>query len=158
MKKTVIIITIIVSLLVLNKHMSNTKMIRFRIIANSNEEIDQMTKKEILQTISKDLLKEKDTYEEEKEYLINNIPLMTEKIKNKINMPFTINYGDNYFPEKEYNGTKYPEGMYESLVITLGEGKGDNFWCILFPPLCMIDEEENIEYSSFIKEVWNKIF
>ena len=53
-----------------------------------------------------------------------------------------INYGYNYFPEKEYKDVKYKEGEYESLVVTLGDGLGDNFWCVLFPPLCMVDEDK----------------
>ena len=65
-------------------------------------------------------------------------------------------------PEKEYKGVKYPAGEYESLVITLGTGTGDNFWCVLFPPLCLIEaEEENIsevKYTSFIQEIINKYF
>ena len=157
MKKIIIVLTIIISILVLNKQ-ENNKMIRFRMIANSNQEIDQTIKKELLKTISSDLLNTKKTYRAEKQYLIESIPTLTSKIKEKLDEPFTIHYGDNYFPEKELNGVTYPEGMYESLVITIGEGEGDNFWCILFPPLCMIDEDENIEYPSFIKEVLNKFF
>ena len=52
-------------------------------------------------------------------------------------------------------GIEYDEGYYESLLITLGEGKGDNWWCVLFPPLCLIEAEESteVEYKSFIKEI-----
>ena len=58
-----------------------------------------------------------------------------------------------------YKGIYYEEGEYESLVITLGEGIGNNFWCVLFPPLCLIDEnEEEVEYTSFIKELIDKYF
>ena len=56
-----------------------------------------------------------------------------------------------------YNNEIYPEGEYESLVITLGDGEGDNFWCVLFPPLCF-DEKEDYQYKSFIKEIFDKIF
>ena len=81
-------------------------------------------------------------------------------IANKDN--YDINYGENYFPEKEYKGVSYEEGNYESLVITLGDGLGDNFWCVLFPPLCLLEAEENdtnkIEYTSFIKEIIDKYF
>ena len=61
-----------------------------------------------------------------------------------------------YFPKKEYKGVEYNEGNYESLVITLGEGKGDNWWCVLFPPLCLIDAEEqtsDVEYKFLVKEI-----
>ena len=69
----------------------------------------------------------------------------------------------NYFPEKKYKGTVYKEGEYESLVVTLGDGLGANFWCVLFPPLCLLDAEDeeqlsNVEYKSFIKELIDKYF
>ena len=63
-----------------------------------------------------------------------------------------INYGYNYFPKKNYKGVIYEEGYYESLVVQLGEGKGENWWCVLYPPLCLI-EEDNLEYKSLVKEI-----
>ena len=70
-----------------------------------------------------------------------------------------MSFGNNYFPEKEYKGVKYKEGKYESVVIKLGKGKGENFWCVLFPPLCMIDEEKlnDVSYSFYVSEMLNKI-
>ena len=160
MKKFIIIISIIILVLSLNKNNDNKEeMIRFRIIASSNEEKDQKLKREIINSISKDLINNNiKTIEEERNYLKNNLPTFENKIKEKTDN-YTINYGYNYFPKKTYRNKTYEEGEYESLVITLGEGKGNNFWCILFPPLCMVDEDHNdIEYKSFIKEVINKVF
>ena len=73
-----------------------------------------------------------------------------------INYGFKINFGLNYFPPKELNGKKYDEGYYESVLITLGEGSGDNWWCILFPSICLT--EENANYESLIKNIFEKIF
>lgn len=157
MKKTIIIITIIMILLCITKKELSNNMIRFRIIANSNKEEDQLLKKEVLNTISNELLFKANTREEERTHIINSIPTMKDKIEELVpEGDYDINYGLNYFPEKTYQGTTYPEGEYESLVITLGTGTGDNFWCILFPPLCMMDEE--VEYKSFIKEALSKFF
>ena len=55
-------------------------------------------------------------------------------------MDYKVNYGMNYFPVKKYDGVTYKEGNYESLVVSIGEAKGNNYWCILYPPLCMIDD------------------
>lgn len=65
-----------------------------------------------------------------------------------------------FFPKKEYKGVTYPEGYYESVKVTLGEGLGDNWWCILFPPLCLIEAEESteVEYNFFVKEIIKKYF
>ena len=76
---------------------------------------------------------------------------------NNYSSKFDINYGKNYFPEKTYRNITYPEGEYESLVVTIGNGQGKNFWCVLFPPLCLIDEDTE-SYPSLIKEIINKYF
>lgn len=163
MKKFIIFTAILIGILSINKHEASIpkEAIRFRIIANSNEEIDQNLKKQIVKNISNELILKTNNISEARGYIIKNIPTFEEKVKETLkeenkDTTFTINYGQNYFPRKEEHGIIYEEGEYESLVITLGEGKGDNFWCILFPPICMIDEESNIEYKSFIKEVLNR--
>ena len=71
---------------------------------------------------------------------------------------YNINYGNNYFPNKEYKGIKYDAGNYESLLITLGAASGKNWWCVLFPPLCLMEanESETYEYKLFVKEIFDK--
>ena len=159
MKKIIIVLCLIVSILCINKQPNTSgDTIRFRIIANSNSKSDQQQKKEIVKSISDTLINSNvKTVEEERKYIKAQIPTFEKQI-NKSTKDYSINYGQNYFPKKEHNGIIYEAGEYESLVITLGQGEGDNFWCILFPPLCMIDENEVIEYKSIIKEVLKKIF
>ena len=52
---------------------------------------------------------------------------------------------------------EYKEGNYESLVITLGDGLGENYWCVLYPPLCLVEQNNtsDIEYKSIISEILN---
>ena len=164
MKKQIIILAIIITILSLNKNIQNQETIRFRIIANSNTQEDQALKRKIVNNLKEELTySNATTIEEEREYIKRNLPTFKEKIEETLKeeqqeRTYEINYGMNYFPEKEFQGTTYQEGEYESLVITLGDAKGKNFWCILFPPLCMVDEEEDIEYKSFIKEALSKFF
>jgi len=174
MKKIIIALALIITILSLNKEQTVTipkDSIRFRVIANSNKEEDQELKKKVVNNLKNEVLK--------LEYTPKNINNTRNNIKNQIpdfkmnidqtlkennsNMEYTINYGMNYFPEKEYKGVIYKEGNYESLVVTLGDGLGENFWCVLFPPLCMLEAEDeeklnNVEYKSFIKEVIDKYF
>ena len=163
MKKTVIILSIIILVLCLNKHDYTIPKdsIRFRVIANSNDYNDQELKKTIVENLKSNLIdtNKSTNIVETRKYIKENIPLFTKTVENtlKSNEKFHINYGKNYFPEKTYNNEVYPEGEYESLVVTLGEGKGDNFWCVLFPPLCF-EEKEDYQYKSFIKEIFDKIF
>ena len=140
--------------------------IRLRILANSNDEYDQKIKKEVkedVQDYMSKLLFDIKTYEEAESKITNNLDAIEKEVGNTLRMfnytlPYKINFGLNYFPEKEYKGIKYESGYYESLLITLGKGEGDNWWCVLFPPLCLIEAEESteIEYTSIVKEILDK--
>lgn len=139
--------------------------IRFRIIANSNSIEDQTMKKVIKKDLEKQLfpLVENSTSKEETKQIIKQNQDLINQTLNKYNVDFDINYGQNYFPTKEYKGITYSSGEYESLVISLGEAKGNNWWCVMYPPLCLIDskdeEQDNadVEYSSYIKEILKKL-
>ena len=137
--------------------------IRFRIIANSNDKIDQNTKlliKKDLENNLFELIQNSKSIDETRKIIKNNEQVIKNTI-NKYNIPYSINYGKNYFPEKEYKGITYKEGKYESLVITLGNGSGNNWWCVMYPPLCLLESTsekyEDIEYKSFIKEIISQL-
>ncbi len=146
--------------------------IRFRVIANSNSMEDQTTKELVKEAVEEKLynsLRDCETIEEARKITSEQLPeyqhLVEQALEeNKISEnKFTIDYGLNYFPEKMYNGIHYPPGKYESLVITLGQGQGDNWWCVLFPPLCLLEatkdtNTEDVEYSFFFQEILDKFF
>jgi stage II sporulation protein R len=58
----------------------------------------------------------------------------------------------------------YPEGDYQALRVTLGKGDGHNWWCVMFPPLCLTEidgiEEDatQVEYTSFFAELFGNLF
>lgn len=141
--------------------------IRVRVIPNSNEEYDQKIKANVKDELSVEmynLLKDVKTSQNAKEIIEQNLEEIKKSVsktlqKENYNKDFKVNFGYNYFPEKKYKGVTYEEGYYESLLVTLGEGKGDNWWCVLFPPLCLIEADESqkdIEYKSLIKEILDK--
>ncbi len=143
--------------------------IRFRVIANSNSINDQNNKiivRNNVQSKLLKLLKDTENIETARGTLIENKDEIDKIVKDtlkeyNISDKYEIKYGKNYFPEKKYKGTIYPNGEYESLVITLGQGNGDNWWCVLFPPLCLLEAEEStekVEYKFFIKELIDKYF
>lgn len=140
--------------------------IRIRVVPNSNSAYDQDMKakvKDELQNSMYNLLKDVKGVEDARKVINSNLKMIDNNIndlfkKENYNQTFEINFGLNYFPEKKYKGVKYEEGYYESLLVTIGEGAGDNWWCVLFPPLCLIEAEESteVEYTSFVKEMLNK--
>lgn len=143
--------------------------IRFRILANSNSPRDQKIKEDIRDKMQKELyslLKSSKSIDDSRKIINNNMTnfnnILQDSMKN-IEYSYSIDYGMHYFPSKTYKGITYDEGNFESLLVTLGDGKGDNWWCVLFPPLCLLEAEEstntsNIEYKSFIKELIEKYF
>lgn len=135
--------------------------IRFRIIANSDSNEDQNLKLEIKNEVEKELyeiVSEAKNIEEARKIISNNLD-QVDNILEKYNVEYDISYGNNYFPTKTYKGIEYNAGNYESLVITLGQGLGENWWCVLFPPLCLLDEQtnlENAEYELYATKLINK--
>lgn len=140
--------------------------LRIRVIANSNSEYDQLIKNEVKENIQYklyNLLKDTKGVEEARIVINNNLNYIDEEVNktlknNNYDLGYKINYGLNYFPSKEYKGVTYEEGYYESLVITLGSGEGDNWWCVLFPPLCLLEasSSDDVEYTSYVKELIEK--
>ena len=140
--------------------------IRIRIIPNSNTNEDQQIKnkvKETIQTSMYNLLKDTKGSDNAKKTIEQNLDMIDLQVKNvleqeKYKLGYKIHFGYNYFPEKTYKGITYEEGMYESLLITLGKGEGDNWWCVLFPPLCLLEAEESteVEYKTFVGELIEK--
>lgn len=164
------IIYIVLLLLVIIFYMNVSKQellpedsIRFRIIANSNSNLDQGTKmlikKDLEQNLFK-LLENSRSPEETRKIISENETIIKDTIE-KYNVTYTMHYGENYFPTKNYKGVTYEEGNYESLVISLGEGKGNNWWCVMYPPLCLLEsqgEEYNeVEYKSYFQEILSKL-
>ena len=173
MKKIIIILlAVIISILIFREQKETLiipdSSIRLRVIPNSNSSVDQKMKLKVKKYFENNTIKvlsNSNNIEEARKQIKENIPLIEKNIdtifnQNDYNMKYNINYGYNYFPEKTYNNIRYKEGYYESIVIEIGEGKGDNWWCVLFPNLCLVDlnNKEDIEYESWVKETFIKYF
>ena len=140
MKKTLIVLGIIITTYMLIGVKAEELVeipdnaIRIRVIGNSDSEYDQEKKQEIrknVQLYMQELLKDAKNTEEARNIINDNLKNLNKELDNYLTQinydkDYTINFGLNYFPEKEYKGIKYKEGLYESLLITLGEGKGKN--------------------------------
>lgn len=175
MRKIIVLIITIMLLFIFSNISKKTESIipdsaiRFRVIANSNTAYDQNVKIQIRNLIQNKILeltKDTKSIEEVRNIILEHQEELYSIINNKLeelnyDKSFKLSYGNNYFPEKKYKGLIYKSGDYESLVITLGEGKGDNFWCVLFPPLCTLEVDEStsdVEYKFFIKEIIDRYF
>ena len=176
MKKMILIFLVgLMIFSVYNKSKKNEEVklpdsaIRFRVLANSNSPRDQKIKEEVRDKMQKELytlLENAKSAKQARNLITSNMDnfndILAEEMKDK-EYSYTIDYGMHPFPEKKYKGITYEAGEYESLLVTLGSGEGDNWWCVLFPPLCLLEAEEttnnsDVEYKSFIKEIIEKYF
>lgn len=161
--------------------------IRLRILANSDKEQDQALKHLVRDAINEEVTKwveDMDDINEARELIasrISDLEQIVEKVLANENsdQSYSVEYNKNVtFPTKLYGDYLYPEGEYEAILVTLGEGEGSNWWCVVFPPLCFLDfsfgttveaaeeededkeepeeqEEEEVKYTFFFLE-WFK--
>ncbi len=120
------------------------KMIRLHVIANSDEEADQALKLQVrdrVLTLAEGILRRSDTREEAMAELQAALPTVEKAAAEEI-----AKQGYDYsvkarlepaeFPHKTYDGFALPAGEYMALRVVIGEGRGQNWWCVVFPPLC----------------------
>lgn len=144
------------------------KCVRIHIRANSNSETDQAVKLLVrdeitaylqcrLQGVScrQDALSVLDGEKQKLAEIANNV-----LYQNNFEYKASVTLSNEYFPDRTYDNYSFPEGYYDALVIRLGTGLGDNWWCVAFPPLCFVPSgnSEKVVYKSWIKEMLDKIF
>ncbi len=166
MKKILIVIALAMVIVISGKEKNIVipdSAIRFRVVANSNSLEDQRNKNKVsveVENYLMDLTKTAEDGKEAGEILFHNYEKIKSHVKEylkeeKIDEQVEVQIGRNYFPKKTYKGIEYPEGYYNSVVLNMGHKQGVNWWCVIYPPLCLLDQEntEEIEYTSLVQEV-----
>jgi len=122
--------------------------IRLRILAHSDDDKDQEVKRLVRDAVSEQItgwVEQMDDIDEARQHIQDRLPEITETVANVLadaddGKSLEVDYGENVtFPMKLYDTYLYPEGEYEAVLITIGDGQGANWWCVLFPPLCFLD-------------------
>ncbi|MFB1051521.1 stage II sporulation protein R [Paraliobacillus sp. JSM ZJ581] len=131
--------------------------IRLRILANSDQEEDQSIKRQIRDNVNQEItkwVKNLNSIEGARKVIQERLPAIETIIERtlrqeNITMDYQVDYDKNVnFPSKVYGTYVYPAGEYEAILITLGEGQGANWWCVLFPPLCFLDFSNGTTVSA----------
>jgi len=132
------------------------KLIRIHVVANSDSKEDQMMKLRIRDvicaSIERDLQKIRDP-EEAMRYLQYNIPKLC-SIANHVleeagfEMYTTVSLCKEEFPARIYDTFRLPAGVYETLRISIGEGRGENWWCVVFPSFCAQSSASEFEEAA----------
>jgi len=121
-----------------------SKILRFHVLANSDTVSDQSIKRKVRDAVGvylSPLLEQSDSLEETKEIVNNNMPSIVRVAEETLadhGYDYTISakITETEFPEKVYGEFSFPKGTYEALQIVIGEGQGQNWWCVLYPNMC----------------------
>lgn len=123
------------------------EVLRFHVLANSDKEEDQNLKMKVKEAVLQYMEEElptSDSLEMTKMWVLSHIgeleEIAEEMIKNEgFTYPVCAKVMKCQFPEKTYGDITFPAGTYEALRIEIGEAKGQNWWCVLYPNLCFFD-------------------
>lgn len=124
------------------------KLLRFRVLADSDSSIDQYEKNELSKkmiTLLSPALSDIKTKEEALTLLRESLPFLNAYCNYVLSNYGAQNYasctlGSHLFPYKTYGNYQFPAGIYDTLLVTIGSGRGSNWWCLAFPPLCFANE------------------
>lgn len=155
----IIFLLVIYILLCINSYVNavsnniSSSVFRLHVIANSDSVEDQNLKYKVRDKILEYINTLIDVNSNSKEEVINivnqNIAILKQVAQNTVyengfNYNVNISIGNFYFPTKYYGDISLPAGYYDALRVEIGNAKGQNWWCVMFPPLCFVDVTSGI--------------
>ena len=171
MKKTGITLFLIAIIMVIiavgtNTTSTNNEYLRIHIRANSNSKYDQSIKmdiKDVVVNYLTPLVAECDSKSKAISMLNNEQKNLEKVINNELKLrgysyKSNVKIANEKFPVRVYENVTLGEGFYDAVIVELGNAEGDNWWCVVYPPLCFTSGEKGIEYKSKIMEIIEKFF
>ncbi len=137
-----------------------SNVLRLHILANSDETYDQELKlkvRDMLLTVSTEVFGGCETEEQAVALAKENINRFTDEAKNVIiengfDYDVTVEVADTVFETRDYEGFSLPAGTYEALRVLIGEGKGKNWWCVMFPAVCLPAAGDGKSFSGVLSD------
>jgi len=125
-------------------------VLRLHVIANSDDLEDQNLKlavKDDIVAFMKDEFTNLNDANQARQLALQDIPQIQAVAEAKIkalgyDYPVQVMVGEYDFPTKSYGNLVFPQGRYQAVRVIIGEGQGKNWWCVLFPPLCMVSSQD----------------
>jgi stage II sporulation protein R len=125
------------------------QVLRLHVLAHSNDARDQRVKLEVRDAINdylRDEMEDIGAFDDAKAYIqarLDIVKALADGVLDRYGLPYrsSVSVGIAAFPERIYGGVVFPQGDYHALKVSLGEGEGENWWCVLFPPLCLLEVE-----------------
>ena len=147
---------------------SSKGILRLHVIAAGDSEADQSAKLAVRDAILP-LFERAETYEDAREYLLHHgkeLQQTAEAVLESRGLDYGVqlSLGTESFPDRVYGGIAFPAGDYDALCVRLGRAEGHNWWCVLFPPLCIVSEDgepvdlDEVELESTIWTFLKSLF
>lgn len=137
-------------------------VLRIHIIANSDSEKDQELKlnvRDLVQNICYNIYKDEDisTLEQAETVISDNLNYIRDCVQNEVyargfDYDVQVRLVNMYFRNRVYEDITLPAGYYDAVRITLGEGMGHNWWCVMFPPICINAADNKSDISDVLNE------
>lgn len=162
MKKIFILIALtLCATIMLFKVNAKDNIVRIHIRAASDSEYDQQIKISVRDEINEYLapkLKDVKTKKQAEKIIIESLPEIERTGRSVAECDVSARLVQEYFPEKTYGNKTYPAGEYTALIVDIGGGKGRNWWCVAFPPMCYTsDKSGKTQYRSLIYDFLERI-
>ncbi len=137
------------------------KILRLHVIASSDSVTDQSLKYAVRDSLLRDgesIFRGSDTVIQAEEKIEASLDFLKESAESTLknlgcDYPVSVILGRSYFPTRQYEDITLPAGYYNAVKVIIGEGKGKNWWCVMFPPMCLPAASENSpELSNLLSE------
>ena len=140
--------------------------LRIHVRANSNDSVDQDIKYKVKDEVVKFITPyaaqcvDKETAKEVIGSILGDIEIVCDRVLRENGFSYTsrASIREEEFPTRVYGDLTLEHGVYDALIIELGSGTGDNWWCVIYPPLCFTSPTTDITYRSLIYDIINKFF
>lgn len=145
---------------------ADTDYLRIHVRANSNEQIDQsvkyLVKDEVVKFITPYAAQcvDKNAAMQVISGILDGIEEVCDRVLRQNGFTYTsrASVRAEEFPTRVYGDLTLESGIYDALIIELGSGSGDNWWCVIYPPLCFTSATADVQYRSAIYDIINKFF
>lgn len=137
-----------------------SEVLRLHVIANSDTQADQDLKlrvRDAVLTAGNDIFDGSTTVENAQDRLQAQMPQLEEAAQQVVaesgyHYPVRIQIRDTYFSTRTYDSFTMPAGNYTALQVIIGAGAGQNWWCVMFPPMCLPAAQEDAAYDAYFTD------
>ncbi|MCH5147091.1 MAG: stage II sporulation protein R [Clostridiales bacterium] len=162
----IIIIATVVCATAMQPAQAENEYLRIHVRANSNDQIDQDVKYKVKDEVVKFITPyaaqcvDKETAMELISSILDEIEDVCDRVLRQNGFTYTskASVRREEFPTRVYGELTLEAGVYDALIIELGSGKGDNWWCVIYPPLCFTSGTADVKYRSAIYDIVRKFF